>query len=117
MTAANVPLRETVTITLNGVGAGTAKVGPLSAREIWHPSNVSVSANTNPPVNDATCSIFVGDANTQTFRDSCIDGSSGDSTDKCNADQIKCGQYVWAVWSGGDANVRATLTVTGTKDI
>jgi len=113
---ANVDFRESTTITLDGTGAGTAKVGPLSAREIWRPVNVSVSANANP-TNDAQCSIYVGDANTRNFRDGCIDGSTGDSTDKCNADKIKCGQYVWAVWSGGDAGVRATLTVTGTKDL
>ena len=112
----SVPLRETASVTLNGAGNGTAKVGPLSAREKWHPASVSVSANQNP-TNDAACSIFVGDANTMNFRDGCIDGSTGDSTDKCNADVISCGQYVWAIWTGGDAGARATLTVTGTKDI
>jgi hypothetical protein len=27
------------------------------------------------------------------------------------------GNYVWAVWAGGDAGAQATLTVTGSKDL
>lgn len=113
----SVPLRETAPIFLNGAGGGTAKVGPISAREVWHPSNVSVSANRGA-TNEAQCSIYVGMAATpDSFRDGTFNGSAGDSTDKVNADIVRCGQYVWAVWTGGDANVQAVLTVTGTKDI
>lgn len=112
-----VPMRETAVIRLNGSGAGTAKVGPLSAREVWHPDNASVSANANP-TNEAACSVYVGnDASASTFRDACQDGSTGDATGRVSADTVRCGQYVWAVWTGGDANVQAVLTVTGTKDI
>jgi hypothetical protein len=118
---ASVPLRESITIRLNASGAGTAKVGPLSAREVWHPDNVAVHTNqaSTAIVNESQCNVYVGsDTNTpNNFRDGCVDGSSGDATDKCNGDTLKCGDYVWAVWSGGDANVYATLTVTGTKDV
>jgi hypothetical protein len=113
----SVPLNESVPVVLNGAGNGTAKVGPKSAREVWHPDNVHVSANANP-VNDSLCKIFVGDLPiNQNYRDGTVSGSSGDSSDRVNASVIKCGQFVYAVWSGGDANVTATLTVTGTKDI
>lgn len=112
-----VPLLVTAQIRLSALGAGTAKVGPLSAREVWHPSNVSVSANQGSVVNEATCTISVGGANNLTPRDATVNGSSGDATDKVNADTIRCGEYVWAAWSGADASVLATLTVTGTKDI
>lgn len=112
-----VPLRESVPIKLNGSGNGTAKVGPISAREVWHPDNAHVSANANP-TNEAQCSIYVGDSPASiNFRDGTFSGSSGDSTDKVNADVVKVGWYVWAVWNGGDANVTAILTVTGTKEI
>lgn len=109
-------LYESATVTLAG-GNGTVKVGPLSAREVWHPENVHVSANQNP-VNQAQCYVYVGDsAIQQNFRDATINGSSGDSTDKVNADIVPKGQYIWAVWSGGDNGAIAVLTVTGTKDI
>lgn len=110
-------LNETITVTLNGSGNGTARTGPLSARSIWHPENVHVSANINP-VNESQCRIYVGDLPIQgNYRDGTVSGSSGDSSDRVNASVVKCGQYVYAVWSGGDANVIATLNVTGTKDI
>lgn len=111
-----VPLVETVPVFLNGSGAGQTKVGPKSSREIWYPETVSVSANAQP-TNEATCIIFVGDVNTKAFRDSTFTGSSGDSTDRVKGDVIKVGSYVWASWTGGDANVQAMLTVTGEKEI
>lgn len=112
-----VDLLETAVIFLNGSGNGTARVGPLSAREVWHPSNVSISANANA-VKESQCSVYVGNAVAQSnFRDGCVNGSAGDSTDKVNADTIKMGKFVWAVWTGGDAGVQAVLTVTGTKDV
>lgn len=111
-----VPLSQSVTIRLDGSGGGTAKVGPLSAREVWHPQNAAVSANSSPIV-EAQCQIFVGDSNTKRFRDSTVNGSTGDSTGKISSDTVRCGEYVWAVWSGGDALQYATLTVTGSKDV
>lgn len=114
----NVPLSgASVSITLNGSGNGTAKIGPISAREVWHPDNAHVSANSNP-VKEAKCNIYAGEDTTQkNFRDATYTGSSGDSTDKIGADVIQNGHWIWAVWSGGDANVTAILSVTGTKDI
>lgn len=113
-----VPLYQTAVINLNGSGAGTAKVGPASAREVWQPANAHVIANAGQVTNEATCLIYVGDSPTQNnFRDGTFSGSSGDSSDRINADIIKCGWFVWAVWSGGDAGVQATLTVTGDKTV
>lgn len=112
-----VRMQETAIITLNGAGAGTAKVGPLSAREVWHPETASVSANQNP-TNEAQCLVYVGLSATQSnFRDGCIDGSTGDSTDRVAGKDVKVGEFIWAVWTGGDAGVQAVLTVTGTKDV
>lgn len=113
----SVPLNETATIRLDGSGNGTAKIGPLTQREIWHPSNVHVAANANP-TNEALCKVYAGDLPIQqNFRDATVSGSSGDSTDMVNATLIKSGQYIYGVWSGGDPNVIATLNVTGTKDV
>lgn len=109
------PLNETVFVTLNGSGVGSAKIGPATAREVWYPDTVAVSVNQNP-TNEATCIISTGDQNTKRFRDSTVNGSSGDSTGKATGKLVK-GDYVWADWSGGDAGQRATLTVTGEKEI
>jgi hypothetical protein len=111
-----VPLNEFATVLLNGSGDGTAKVGPLSAREVWHPATATVSANNNP-TNEAQCQIFVGDANNRRLRDSTESGSTGDNTGKIGADVVRCGEFVWAVWTGGDSGQYAKLTVTGTKEI
>jgi len=111
-----VPLDEFTTVRLDAFGNGTAKVGPISAREIWYPATATVSAN-NPPTNEAQCQIFVGDLNTRRLRDSTESGSTGDNTGKISADVLKCGESVWAVWTGGDALQYAKLTVTGEKEV
>lgn len=106
----------TASVILNGSGAGTAKIGPLSQREILYPDTASVSANANA-TNEARCTISVGDVNTKRFVDGCTDGSAGDSTQNVSGKKIKCGEFVWADWTGGDVGVTATLTVSGTKDV
>lgn len=112
----DVPLNETGIVRLSGAGAGTAKVGPISAREVWSPDNVHVSVASN--TNEAQCTIYVGDSPIQrNLRDGTFTGSSGNASDKVNADKIKCGAYIWAVWTGGDANAIATLTATGKKSV
>lgn len=110
-----VPLNETAIITLNGSGAGTARLGPLTAREIWYPQTASVKANTSP-TNEATCQLFVGETATlDNFRDNTFSGSSGDASGKITG-KLSKGSYVYAVWTGGDAGVQAYLTVTGDPD-
>ena len=110
-----VSLRETAVVTLDGSGGGIAKVGPLSAREVWYPDNVSISIT--GATKQASAIVYMGPDTTQSnFRDTSTFGS-GDSSGACNADVIKCGMYVWAVWTGGDAGKQAILTVTGLKDV
>jgi len=107
----------TATVLLDINGNGTASIGPLSARERWHPGMVHVKANDNP-TNEAQCKVYIGDSPLDRyFRDGTFSGSSGDSTDSLQSDTVECGQKIWAVWSGGDAGVYATLNITGTKDI
>lgn len=108
---------ETAVITLNGSGAGTAKLGPIGQREApWRVKSASVKANSNP-TNEATCTVYSGISATQeNFRDTTFSGSSGDGTDKV-AGTLQMNQYIFAVWTGGDANVQATLTVVMEKRI
>jgi len=105
-------------VTLDGSGNGTAKVGPASAREIWYPGNVHVAANIGDVTNEAQCIVYMGETvNPNNFRDGTLSGSSGDTTDALNSDEVKSGQYIWAVWMNGDAGAQATMSVTGDKDI
>lgn len=109
-------LAESVSVTLDNSGNGTVSLGPQSAREVWHPKNVHVRVST--AINESTCAIFVGDAPQQRcFRDQTFTGSSGDSSDRINADDIQVGSKLWAVWSGGDAHAEASLSVTGRKSV
>jgi hypothetical protein len=110
------PLRESAVIMLNGSGVGVAKVGPLSSRETWFPTNISVSANAGA-IKEAQCSVSVGDSNTLRFVDQTFTGSAGDSTSIDGSTRLRAGEFVWATWTGGDANVQAMLLVVGTKEL
>lgn len=110
-----VALRETAVVTLDGSGAGTAKVGPLSAREVWYPDNVSISVT--GATKQAAATMYMGPDTTQSnFRDNSV-LASGDASGACNADVVKSGMYIWVVWSNGDVGKQAILTVTGLKDV
>lgn len=113
-------LNETITVIANGSGNATAKLGPLTAREVWHPDSVAVHqalAIGTSPTNEAQCFISFGDANTKRAIDACVDGSTGDSTGRVSSITPKVGQYIWADWVGGDAGGTFVLTVTGSKDV
>lgn len=112
-------LYESIAVKLDGSGNGIVKLGPLTAREVWNPTSASVKTNQTATtiVNEAQCNIYVGlSASQENFRDGTFSGSSGDNTDLISG-RLPKGNYVWAVWTGGDAGVSAMLVVTGTKDI
>jgi hypothetical protein len=113
----SVVLNESVnSLPFDANGNGMAQLGPLTAREVWHPDNVHINASTN--VADALCSIYVGfGIYQQNFRDATFTGSTGDSSDRVNADVIKKGSFIYAVWTGGDVGAVGTMSVTGTKDV
>lgn len=115
-----VPLRETGVVTLNGSGAGTARVGPLTARETWLPDNVAVKGSlpASGPSVEAQVAVYMGDTATlPNFRDNATFGTSGDSTGACNGDTVKKGHYIIAVFTGGNPNTQSSVTVTGMKDV
>lgn len=107
-------LSATASVTLDGSGDGTAAVGPRSFRESWSGVVAAVKASSN--VKEATCRIYAGaDSSQANFADGTTWGSTGDSSS--NIPDIKSGGQVFAVWSGGDAGARATITVTGTRTV
>jgi hypothetical protein len=109
------PLNTFAQVTLDGSGNGTAKIGPTRVREIWFPTIISVvvSSNTAEPV----CKIFAGPTATQNnFTDGTFTGSQ-DSTDSIQGTQLNVGDFVFAVWTGGDVGAIATVGVTGEYQI
>jgi hypothetical protein len=103
-------------VVLDGSGNGTAKVGPLTEREVWSPTMAFVAVATN--VKEAECAIFVGhDASAAYQVDSSYSGSSGDSTGRVAGRTVRQGNFIWATWTGGDAGATATITVNGTREI
>jgi hypothetical protein len=101
-------------VTLDGSGDGTACVGPLSPGEVWSGLSAGVRVATN--TDEAICTVYAGAAATPGyFAGATTWGSTGDSTG--NLPVVKVGGNVWAVWTGGDAGAKATLTVTGTRTV
>lgn len=109
------PLSESASVTLDGSGSGSVRIGPNAPGVIWRPGVVGVrvsSMGLSP-----TCQIYAGpSASPSYFCDGTYTGQQN-STDAVKGQELRVGQYVWAVWSGGDPGAEATLTVTGTKDI
>ncbi len=111
-----VALSQSVSGIVDPTGKVLLKMGPLSAREVWYPSNVHINVST--AVVESKCTVYSGESPTQgNFRDDSVTASSGDNTGACNADVLKTGQYIWAQWSGADVGAQATLTVTGMRDV
>lgn len=113
-------LSVSVPVTLDANGHGTARIGPIGAREKWSAAIVHVKTNQAPAsiVNEAQCYIYAGpSADDQYFVDSTSSGSTGDSTDSIAAFQVVRGEFVFAVWSGGDAGAQGIMRVTGTREV
>jgi hypothetical protein len=112
-----VPLSEFVTVTLNGSGAGTARVGPGAHGVTWKPTVASIKMGGGTPSGAPTCFLYAGTSATDdNFVDSTYDVQN-DSTDRVSGQELRLGSYVFAVWSGANPGATATLALSGTKDI
>lgn len=112
-----VPLSEFATIQLDGSGNGTARVGPMAHGVAWKPTVAGIKMSGDSPSGLAMCTVYAGSSPTDdNFVDATYDVNNA-STDAVSGQELRLGQYVYAVWSGGNAGATATLTVNGTKDI
>lgn len=112
-----VPLSEFATGVLDGAGAGTLRLGPRAHGVLWRPANAGVRMTGSTPSGLATCYIYVGTSATDpNFADATYDVNN-DNTDRVAGNQLRIGQYVFAVWSGGNPGATVTLTLTGEADI
>lgn len=105
-------------VTLDSSGNGTAQAGPSFPGESWLPGVVSVGSAESSVTNEATCKIFIGPSPAQNFYvDGTLSGSTGDSTANVTGQAVFPGNYIFAVWSGGDAGARATMNIQGTRNV
>jgi hypothetical protein len=116
--AVTVDLQASAVVTLNAQGGGTAQIGPRNQRESWAPAVVSVKTNQAAAaiVNEAQCKVYAGpDTSDSNYVDGTLSGSTGDSTSNVAGQTVNAGEYVWAVWTGGDPGAQGRVNVTGTK--
>lgn len=98
-------------------GGGTAKVvvGPQAVGTRWYPKKGDI--NTTSGANDAsTCQIFIGPSTVAT--DTLGAGQSyagGGDTFGLSGEMLQPGEFVTAVWTGGNPGDIATLRVTGNQ--
>lgn len=112
------PLGVSGSVTLNGSGAGTVQLGPTYPREVWRPDTASVVCSAVVTTGTCQANIYAGPQAQQVyFRDATFSADTGDTTDSLGSVELRPGNYVWAVFSGGVAGAVATLTVTGTREV
>lgn len=111
-------LDDSVTITLDGSGNGKAKITVPGTRygdgPKWSVSQVAVQVATN--TKEATCNLYLS-RGTSVFNpaDFVAQTQLGSTGDTCalNVQEMLPNDWLTAVWAGGDANQRATMTVKG----
>lgn len=111
------PLNEGTTITLDGSGNGTAKLGPRIPREVWYPNVAAITIPGLTVAGFVVCRVYVGPQPTPLF---IVDTSylgGGDSTGRVSGYPVRNGEFVWAVWSAGPLNTQASLSIFGEVEI
>jgi hypothetical protein len=105
------PVTPFATVKLSGAGAGQCSLPPPSG-VMWRVDLATVSILV--PVLIPQGFVYLGNSSGPLqLVDSTTFGSSA-STAKIKGTQLYPGQYVWAVWSGGDAGATATLQLFAT---
>lgn len=108
-----IPLNESVSVTLDGSGNGTVRLGPSSQFQTWAVDTVSctVSSNTKEPV----FKFYRGRTADQS---NYIDGTFTGSADSTNVSfTLFPNMVVTGVFTGGDVGALATMTFVGTTQI
>lgn len=109
----NVPLNTFANVTLDTSGNGTVKLSPEIGQR-WNILTAAVSTSTSVKIPQAN--IYIGGAPTPS---NLVDGTftgNLDSTSKTAGFVFSNGQYIWAVWTGGDVGALATLSIIGVME-
>jgi hypothetical protein len=95
-------------------GAASVTVGPQGLGNVWYPAQVTVS--TTSGVNDtSTCLVYLGSQGVPvTLLGTVYPGGAG--TLGLAVPSMSPGQYLIAIWSGGNPGDVAAVNVIGTMD-
>jgi len=108
------PLNTSKTVKLDASGAGRLELGPDKGVPYWNVVKMLVRTSRPGKAPIPTCSVYLDSEDDNGLQGSTYDGSRDESD--CDVDLVR-GQHLIAVWSGGQLNDVATLSVTGWKDI
>ena len=99
---------------ISAAGAATLSVGPSGAGNVWYPASITIL--TTSGVNDfSTCSVYLGPAGVPvTLQATLFPGGTG--TASLAIPSMTPGQYIIAVWSGGNSGDVCSINITGTMD-
>ena len=115
-------LNESVSVTLDSNGNGTAKLSPYGTRYSgyqWQPQTCYVSvgpvAPATAPVNEAQATTYVSyGVYSAEPTDAIGTTATGSTGDTCTMSQnVKPGDWITTVWTGGDPGGLATMRITG----
>jgi hypothetical protein len=115
-------LDENFSVILNSSGNGSAKISPYGTRYSgysWQPSMLYTSVAPVPPatviVNNASAVAYVSyGVQSATPRDAIGATQTGSTGDTCGMTQnVRPGDWITVVWTGGDAGAIATARLTG----
>jgi hypothetical protein len=95
-------------------GAATISVGPQGLGNVWYPASATIM--TTSGVNDnSTCNLYLGPAGVPvTLIATFYPGGTG--TAGIAVPSMTPGQYLIAVWSGGNPGDYASVNIVGTMD-
>jgi hypothetical protein len=109
-----VPISSGVgTATVSGSGTATVAVGPSGTGTRWYPKKGDINTTTGA-ADASTCQIFIGPGTVS--EDTLGAGQSylgGGDTFGLSGEMLQPGDFVTAVWSGGQPGDTATLRITG----
>ena len=99
---------------ISAAGAATLSVGPSGSGNVWYPASCTIL--TTSGVNDlSTCSIYLGPAGIPvTLQATLYPGGTG--TASLAIPSMTPGQYIIAVWSGGNSGDVCSINIVGTMD-
>lgn len=99
-------------VTLDSTGGGQVPLGPDSGPANWRVSSLIVQTSRPGQAPVPRVQLYLDQVDPQNSLGLCYDGSFSVAT----GDQmLSRGSHIIAVWSGGQAGDRATLTANGEK--
>lgn len=108
------PLNLSKSVKLDASGAGRLELGPDDGPPYWNVTKMLVKTSRPGKAPIPACSVYLDSEDDNSLQGSTYDGSRDESD--CDIDMSR-GQHLIAVWSGGQVNDTATLSVTGWKDV